>query len=58
MSRKIPIFEHVIPNAFADLLEFGDALCKKIPDLGIWDSLVRNDVPRDFSGRNSKLSGR
>jgi hypothetical protein len=26
MSRKIPDFRHVIPNAFADLSEFGDAV--------------------------------
>jgi hypothetical protein len=29
----------------------GGASIKKIPHLGIWDSLVRNDLLRDFSGR-------
>jgi hypothetical protein len=32
MSRKIPDFRHVIPNAFADLSEFGDAVVGKITD--------------------------
>jgi hypothetical protein len=32
MSRKIPDFRHVIPNAFADLSEFGDAVARKITD--------------------------
>jgi hypothetical protein len=58
MSRRIPDFRHVIPNAFVDLPGFSNAMTKKIPHLGIWDSLVRDDPPRDFSGRNSKLSGK
>jgi hypothetical protein len=32
--RKIPNFEHVIPNAFADLFESGNAIPKKIPHRG------------------------
>jgi hypothetical protein len=32
MSRKIPGFRHVIPNVFADLSEFGDAVAKKITE--------------------------
>jgi hypothetical protein len=38
MSRKIPDFRHIIPNAFADLSEFGDAVTKKIPHLGFLGS--------------------
>jgi hypothetical protein len=32
MSRKIPDFRHVIPNAFADLPGLGGASPKKITD--------------------------
>jgi hypothetical protein len=32
MSRKIPDFRHVLPNAFADLSEFGDAVAGKTTD--------------------------
>jgi hypothetical protein len=32
----------------------GGASIKKIPHLGIWDSLLRNDLPRDFSGREQQ----
>ena len=31
------------------------ASIKKIPHPGIWDSLVRNDLLRDFSGREQEM---
>jgi hypothetical protein len=32
MSRKIPDFRYVIPNAFADLSKFADAVARRITD--------------------------
>jgi hypothetical protein len=52
MSRKIPDFRHVIPNAFVDLAELGGVSPKR-SRIG-----VRNDESRDFSGRDPKLSGK
>jgi hypothetical protein len=64
MSRKIPNFRHVIPNAFVDLPELGDASPQKIHSKSTRSLCsqrhigVRNDESRDFSGRNPKLSGK
>jgi hypothetical protein len=54
MSRKISAFGPVIPNAFADLSEFGDAVAGTITS----GRGGRDGLPMDFPGRNSKLSGK
>jgi hypothetical protein len=52
---KNPEYEHVIPKAFVDL--FKNWRCQYQKDSASWrprrlsGRLVRNDLPRDFSGR-------